>query len=520
MGVLHRFNYSFAIFLASPRLAAVTAGAVSALALPPFGLWLLLFFTLPLLFLLSVHAPSAKSAFWRGWLWGFGFFVAGLYWIASALFVDIASFWWVLPLSVAALPAYLALYHGLLSAALFVLAQRGWKQTQLLLLMPLLWVASEILRGNLFTGFPWNPLGSVFIDAPWLLQGASLFGVLGLSALAVLLGVLPLLWQQSRPLVLALLLPVLLLCFYGAQRLTHSTQFVPEVRLRLVQPNIPQTLKINASAREQIWQQHLRLTMAPAEKPPTHIIWPEAAVPFLLSENPLRRIQLAPLVPIGGALLLGNIRREIKQNQEVFYNSLIALDDRGDIVATYDKHHLVPFGEYFPLRRYLMRWLPVNAVAAADADFSAGAGVASIAVPGLHSVAPSICYEAIFSSYAMPPNPPPSLLLNVTNDGWFGQSTGPYQHAFAARLRAIETGLPMVRVANTGVSFVADGLGRIVAIAPLGAAQVLDAPLPKALPATFYSQYPHLPLLVFLLCLGGILFAVRHSSMDERLTNV
>ncbi|MCA8929448.1 MAG: apolipoprotein N-acyltransferase, partial [Alphaproteobacteria bacterium] len=267
----------------------------------------------------------------------------------------------------------------------------------------------------------------------------------------------------------------------GALRLAGATDAtVPGVRLRLVQPDIPQREKWRTDLRAAHFRKHLALSEGAAAAGVTQIIWPEAATPFLLLETPDALRAAATVVPPGGALITGTPRRIDATH---YGNAVVALDDRGRPVAVYDKHHLVPFGEYVPLRE----WLPLERLAQGRGDFTPGPGAQTLVVPGAPSLSPLVCYEAIFPGAATDASDRPGWLLNVTNDAWFGASAGPHQHLAIARLRAIEEGLPMVRVANTGISAIIDPYGRILAHLPLDTEGVIDAALPTAIALPLYA---------------------------------
>ncbi|MCH9020438.1 MAG: apolipoprotein N-acyltransferase, partial [Proteobacteria bacterium] len=266
----------------------------------------------------------------------------------------------------------------------------------------------------------------------------------------------------------------------GSVRLAGAgDEAVEGVLLRLVQPNVGQHHKWKPELREALFARHLRLTASAGFERVTHVIWPETAVPFFLANEPARRRAVAAATPRGGALITGALRTTPEPTSPPkLWNSLHAIDDAGRVVATYDKFHLVPFGEYVPFRR----WFPTIAKLTYGAtDFSAGPGPQTLRVPGLPPFSPLICYEAIFAHQVVDSADRPAFLLNLTNDAWFGISSGPYQHFAAARLRAVEQGLPLARAANTGISAVVDGYGRITARLGLGREGVIDAPLPEAL---------------------------------------
>jgi apolipoprotein N-acyltransferase len=431
-----------------------------------------------------------------GWSFGFGFFVIGLYWIGAALFVDISAFWWLLPFAVLAFPAGLAIFTAL--AVLF--AHEAWRRFGLLgtpriLVLAVAWTAAEWLRGHVLTGFPWNLLGyawaGTFPGALALLQLTSLIGIYGLSLLTVTAAALPArLGDLGRGRLGAVLAAVLLIAVPGAGgawRLADaSDDVVPGVRLRLVQPSIPESLKNDREALAQNFRRLLSLSAAPGADKITDVIWPEAAAPPLLERFADERQAMAAVTPKGGLLLTGAERAEPLQGWPPahVWNSLVVLNDKGEIIATYDKAHLVPFGEYMPLRSIL----PIDKIAPSIGDFSSGPGPRTLDLPGVPPVSPLICYEAIFPGAVIDPAARPQWLLNVTNDAWYGFTSGPFQHLAIARVRAVEEGLPLIRAANNGVSAIIDPYGRVLRRLELDSIGVLDSALPRASSPTLYER--------------------------------
>jgi apolipoprotein N-acyltransferase len=472
-------------------LAAGLAGALATLALPPFHLLPVLWISFPLLFWLLQGAGTAarpgRTAFWTGWWFGFGHFVTGLYWISVALWTDIARWWWVLPLATAGLPALMAGMTGLAAAA-FDRLRRRFSATGVaeILLLAVCWSAGELLRGHAFTGFPWNLTGYAWTGFLPVLQSVAVIGVYGLSLLTVMIAALPAL-ISDRPRswlpAVAGLVVLGLVAAAGAWRMEGTAgRFVPDVTLRLVQANVPQAAKWRADAAERNLARHLSLSRQPpaAGGPaPTHILWPETAVPFLFDGDVALPRRLAEAVPAQGLLLTGGVRILADgDGRRAYANSLILIDENGDISQTYDKSHLVPFGEYLPFRRFLPDGL--KAVAAVGADATPGPGPQTLRVAGLPPFSPLICYEVIFPAAVRPTGGTelPRWLLNITNDAWYGESSGPYQHFAISLTRAVEEGVPLVRVAGTGISAVVDPYGRIVASIPLAQSGIVDVGLP------------------------------------------
>lgn len=472
-------------------------GAVSALALPPVYAVPLLVPAFVTFAWLLAGTTRLRAAFWVGWAFGLGQFAAGLYWVGIAFFVDAARYGWMMPFAVFGLSAGLAIFVGLVGIAARAIPvwQTGRGALARVLVMAVAWCVAEWLRGHILTGFPWNLMGTVWGSAPSMQQSAALYGIWGLSFTTVLAATLPAVlgWARARTAWAATgsaILLVALLWGGGAWRLSVApepgTQVVDDVYLRLVQAGIPQHLKWKDGLRIEHVRKHLRLSRRDGFASRTHVIWPETAVPFLVAPGDDLAVQLSRAVPQGGTLLTGAPRAsEGPDGTRRFHNSLIVLDGAGRELSVYDKSHLVPFGEYVPLRDYN----PFPRLVAGRSDFVAGPGPQTLQVPGAPSVSPLICYEAIFPQEVVESGNRPGWLLNVTNDAWFGYSSGPYQHLASARLRAVERGLPLVRAANTGISVIVDPWGRVLDRLPLGAVGVLDGPLPKALSPSLYARF-------------------------------
>ena len=485
---------------------AFLAGAVGALAMPPFGFVPALALSLtPAVWLIDGAASGRRlrtlatlgSAALAGWAWGFGYFLAGLWWLGAAFLVEADQFAWALPFGVLGLPALLAFFP----AFGFALARALWSPDGGRIFALALGLGlSEWLRGTLFTGFPWNALGMALGQNLWLMQGASLVGVHGLTVLAVLLGAAPAALGtgasfRERGLAPALaVLGLAVLAGYGAWRVPGApTATVAGAKLRLVQPNVPQDQKFSRANGPDILRRYLALSdraTSPAAggvADVTHLVWPESAFPFLLHDEPWALGQIARLLPPGVTLVTGAAREGESSPDGAgrgrrFFNAIQVVADDGTILGSYDKSHLVPFGEYFPhFLDATLRRLGLRQFVHVPGGFEAGESGAPLVVPGLPPVAATICYEAIFPGAVVGSGQRPGLILNVTNDAWFGRTPGPYQHFAQARLRSVEEGLPLVRAANSGISAVIDPYGRIVASLPLGAEGVVDAGLPAAI---------------------------------------
>jgi apolipoprotein N-acyltransferase len=465
------------------RVAALVLGALAALTLPPFHLYPLLLAFAGLLDLLR-QAERRGAAFVLGWCFGFAHFLVGLYWIGIAFFTDAERFGALAAPAVLLLCAYLACYPAL--AAWLTVLHRWRSPMASALVLALAWTAGEIARGILFGGFPWNLIGYAFAQSTAISQLAALTGIHGLSLLAVALGALPVVWLEPgerarwQPLAAGGLILVAIWAG-GALRLADAVPApIDGVRLRLVQANIAQQDKWLPEGRARAFERHLALSVADA-RPVSHIIWPESAASYPLDQDAVARQMIAKVVPPGGLLLTGGERFDVSSTPPLAWNTLFAIDRDGAVVARYDKRDLVPFGEFLPLRDLLSR-VGLAKLTHGSIDFQPGPGRQTITLPGLPPFSPLICYEAIFPGSVVDPDVRPDWLLNVTNDAWFGRSSGPYQHLAMARLRAIEEGLPLVRSANSGISAMVDPWGRIQAQLGLGETGVLDSSLPQPLP--------------------------------------
>jgi apolipoprotein N-acyltransferase len=510
-------------------LAAVAAGAVGALAMPPFGFLPALVLSLvPAIWLLdgtmkggTSRWAHVKTAALLGWFWGFAYFVAGLWWLGAPFLVEADQFAWAMPFGVLGLPALLAFFP----AFGFALARLLWlPDARRILAFALGLTVAEWLRGHLFTGFPWNSPGMALGQNLWLMQSASLIGLYGLTFLSLCIAAAPAVLLTGQTARARWTAPVLAaaallgLAGFGLWRVpTQASATVPDVRLRIMQPNLPQDAKFNPRNRDAIMRHYLSLSAKPGQNgaAPTHIIWPESAFPFLLHRDPASLAQIGALLEPGSVLITGAARMDEPLPGEAvgkFYNAIQVIDDRGTILGAYDKVHLVPFGEYVPkFLDDLIKALGLRQFVHIPGGFEPAEKRMTLAIPGLPPIAATICYEAIFPGEILADSPRPDLILNVTNDAWFGQTPGPYQHFAQARLRAVEEGLPLLRAANTGISAVIDPFGRIVDKLPLGVEGNISSNLPVAEPATVYSKGGKFYLTVTLaICL--MLLVVRRGK--------
>jgi apolipoprotein N-acyltransferase len=506
---------------------AFLAGAVSTLGLAPFNAWPVLFLTVPVAVWLLEGSSAGRlggvmTAAITGWWFGLGYFVAGLYWIGFAFLVDAKTFAWLLPFAVIGLPAGLAIF----TALGFALARLMWTRGPLrLIALALALTATEWLRGHLLTGFPWNVFGYALTGPLVFAQASALIGIWGLTFFAVILFASPAVLVDERadtprPYMAPMIALAILagLAAYGAVRLARTpTQFVAGVKLRIMQPNLTQDEKFNYGAKQAVMNRYLALSDkatgpgATGVRDVTHLIWPESAFPFFLAREADALAQIAALLPPTTVLIVGAARPvSMTPTSAVLraYNSIYVIDHDGSILSVYDKLHLVPFGEYLPFQDFLES-LGLMQLTKQRGGYLPGSVRKPIAVPRAPAFLPLVCYEIVFPGDAVPRGERPGWLVNLTNDGWFGNSTGPYQHFQQARVRAIEEGLPLVRAANTGISAVVDPLGRIVAALPLGVEDVLDAPLPRAIDPTPYVRFGDGPAALVMLAAFALLLRRR-----------
>jgi apolipoprotein N-acyltransferase len=555
-------------------LIAFLAGAASTLGLAPTNLWPALFVTFPILVWLIDGAtfadwekppattpvddplpararatideikknigiaappqPSQLTRAWRhiapaagiGWWFGFGYFVAGLYWLGFALLVDAQSYAWFLPFAIIGVPAGLAIFtsFGVVLARL-VWTRGAWR---VLTLAAGLTIA-EWLRGHVLTGFPWNTYGYALTGSLWLAQASALVGIWMLTLIAVAVFASPAtLGDSDESLLGRALLPIgaaaVLVGFaiFGDLRLAETpTHFVDGVELRVMQPNLPEDATFNYSARDEVMQRYVALSRRVTAQRPngiagvTHLVWPESAFPFFLAYEGKALSDIVNLLPSRAVLITGAVRAaqpDPDGHLRHAYNSIYVLDHDVSVRGLYDKVHLVPFGEYLPFQDF-MESLGLLQLTKIRGGYIAGGAHKTLAVPGAPPALPLVCYEIIFPEEARAyVGDRPAWIINLTNDGWFGLSSGPYQHFQQARVRAIELGLPLVRAANTGISAVVDPLGRVIASLPLGVDGVLDARLPQPVPPTVYTRIGDSPMFAALIGIFAIAYFVRRRA--------
>jgi apolipoprotein N-acyltransferase len=507
---------------------AFIAGALSTLAMAPFNAWPVLLLTFPVVVWLIDGAGAGRgrglsTAAIAGWWFGLGYFVPGLYWIGYAFFVDASTFAWLTPFAVLGLPAYLALF----TAFGFALARLIWtKDASRVIALAAALTISEWLRGHLLTGFPWNTFGYALTEPLALAQTGSLIGLWGLTFVTVAIFASPAVLIDGRsrgnkPWIapVTALLVLVAMAGFGVIRLSRQpTTMIADLKLRIMQPNLQQDERFNYSAKAAVMQKYLALSDRSSGPQSTGVrdvnllIWPESAFPFFLTREADAMAEIADLLHQGTVLITGAVRApDLPPGTKLTraYNSIYVIDHDGSVLSVYDKLHLVPFGEYLPFQDWMEK-LGLQELTKVDGGFIAGTRRRTMTVPHAPRVLPLICYEAIFPGDVAERGDRPGWIVNVTNDGWFGISTGPYQHLQQVRLRAIEEGLPVVRAANTGISAVIDPVGRIVARLGLGLEGVLDSGLPAAIPPTIYARVGDIPAATMIVV--GVIFVLRRRA--------
>lgn len=490
---------------------ALAAGAAAAFAHPPWSIWLGLL-GYPLLMALSERTATARGAFGVGWLAGFAYFFVSCWWVAEAFLVNPAQAW-MAPFAGSLLPAGLAIFWGLATALYRRFSAR--QGAERVFLFAVLFAALEWLRGHILTGLPWNPAGATWpagsapsqIAAYVGVYGLGLITVLAVSTLALVAGVRR--WKVRAGYVAFGAALIALLFVVGTIRLSTATVGVTDTVVRIVQPDVSQQAKWEPGQFEAVVRRYVNLTSSVSGQRPDVIVWPEGALPLTANEAFGSWVGEAMdrALEADQTLLAGFSRGEAGPDGEPrYYNSLFVLHDDGEalrVADVYDKYRLVPFGEFLPLGD-LMTATGLRSLVHVPADFSHGPRPAPIDVPGAPRVQPLICYESLYPGFTSTEGGRPGWIVNVSNDAWFGRSSGPLQHLNLASYRAIETGLPMARATPTGVSAMIDPYGRILARLNPGESGVLDVRLPTQAPRPPYAVFGDLAFAILLVLLGAV----------------
>ncbi len=441
-----------------PFFSCMLSGALFTLAFAPFNVWPIIFVVIPL-FLFSIQSTSKiMQIFWNGWAFGFGHYVTSLYWIANSLTFQSDKFMWLMPFAVLGIPAVLALYTALLGVLTCLFSTNKLIRV---LAFASLWVGFEWIRSNYLFPFPWNLAGYIFEGNNYILQSANVLGLYGASFIVILLS--STLYIRNKKVWSVYFLICIFVYSFGSYRFNNQiNEFVEYTNVKLIQPNLTQPHFGDLDLQKEHIIKLVEATVLSPQENITHIIWPEAAYPVMLQDHDKSLKTLATLAPPEGALIFGadRIERDLTPDDPErpfkIYNSLMVLDNDKSLLATYDKELLVPFGEYVPMRKYFSI---MDKIAQGMMDFTPGKNIKGkvIDTPTLPPFLPLICYEITIPNLST--DRQAEWILNITNDLWFGNTIGPYQHLAMARFRAVELGLPVVRVANTGISAVFTAYG-------------------------------------------------------------
>lgn len=540
---------AFRIGASSPfhkALIAFLAGIVSTLAMPPLFLWPVLFITLTLLVRLldlvneGREVNSTSRTLWRaaliGWSFGFGYFLSGLYWIGASFLVEAEKFALLMPVAVLLLTAALACFY----AVPLGLAALVWTKGPLrIITFAAALLLADAARSYLFTGLPWNLLGHSLTGSEALRQAITLYGLIPLTAIAALCFAAPAALFSSKakggvhaaPATIMLLAISLLtlggLYGFGAWRLgaAGETKYNRSVELLLIAPNVPQKEKVTPALRPKAFERMITLTekelqtKGPEAGPGKTriIIWPETAIPYAMNQKAPIIERLSPLLTPGTLLITGGFWLEKKEQPAheadrrdyKLYNSLFVLNQKGEITARYDKHHLVPFGEYLPYPE-LLSAIGLEALVRLRGGFNAGPPPAPMPLAGAPAFLPYICYEAIFPLNSPKKTKAAAWILNISNDAWFGRTAGPHQHNHLAGLRAVETGLPVIRVVNNGITSVYDGYGRLVNQTTIGQTGAIHTALPSPASPPFPAFPAHLLIFLHLIIIYALISVMNY----------
>lgn len=501
------------------KTLALFLGTLLAAAMPPFNQVWALFVSFSMAMFLCSQTNSLKKLAAQGYFFGFGFFAVGFYWIGNALLVDPVKTGWLYPITLFLNGAF----FGLFTIPPFMVSKLGKSIVAKILLFAATWcLVTEWFRSFVLTGFPWNPISSAVSFSPAMLQTAAIWGTYGLSLVLIILAAWPVFWisnpnKKTAFIAVLSLLAMDLLWEYGLYILVNRPRVHDgnSIMVRLVQPSIPQSLKWDRDVAEDNFKKYIDLSQGDDNQYIDFTIWGETASPYDLTFDEAHNKRIRRAVPKNGYLITGFLRREIGATAADYklYNSLAVINKQGQILDIYDKSHLVPFGEYIPFREYLPSWL--QPVANSVGQFGDGVQYQTVNLEGYPEFAPLICYEIIFSGQVIRRENKPKWMVVLTNDGWYGNSAGPYQHLAAAQMRAVEEGISIVRSANSGISAVITPYGIVSAKMDLNEENFLDTIVkPDAARQTLFGKYGNtIPVFMSLaLILLAILFSARQRN--------
>ncbi len=513
-----------------PALLSLLLGALAAMGFAPLELWPVTLICIAAWLWLVHDAPTMRTALWRGWLFGIAHFTFGNNWIARAFTLQDAMPAWLGYPAVSMLAAYLAIYSMLAAGLMWRLASpraTGDRATppggSYVLVAGAAWIATEWLRGTMLTGYPWNPLGVIWLPLPGVARIATLVGTYALSGLTVVVaGALLLLLQRRWRFAVPVLLATISLFFSGFSLWIYPGYPKDAPRIRVIQPNLDQEERPRDDYAEANLQAIERLLGTPGSAPRL-IVWPEGALRFFVEQDyppqwywkgrpevTLARIasHLGPrdIVLTGGNALQFDGRGEVTTGT----NSVFAIDSNARVIGRYDKGHLVPWGEYLPARP-IMSALGLSRLVPGDLDFQPGPGASGLDLPAFGLVGVQICYEIIFSGETVNRAHRPAFLFNPSNDSWYGR-WGPVEHLAMARLRAIEEGLPVIRATPTGVSAIVDADGRVLASIPAHTGGAIELEIPRANPPTLFARAGNLMAAIVAALLVALAVAIRRRA--------
>ena len=482
--------------LTNYKKTACLLGALSALSFPPVYAFPVFIISLCLALKITDNVKNMKQSFLMGYCFGITYFIVGFYWICNALLVDFLTFGWLYPISLIAIGLFFCLFMVPPFLIWYITRQQYmWIKISS---FASVWVLLEVLRSFIFTGFPWNLLGTIFAFHEVFIQSASIWGTYGLSFIALIVTgcVYAFFSGNKKSATIALCTILSFLIIFGLLRVNKYEIIDSNVKVRLVQPSIPQSMKWDRNELENNFKQYIDLSAQDGLDTVDFVVWGETALPFNVEYNLKYREMIKRAIPEKGYLITGLVRFDVVDGRYKPYNSMYVLDKDVDIKAFYDKSHLVPFGEYLPFRKYIPDWM--QPIASNVSDFAQGKKYKNITIENYPVFAALICYEIIFPDEVINRNNKPDWLVVLTNDGWYGNSSGPYQHLVSAKMRAVEEGITIVRSANSGISAVISPVGKIINQIKLNEKNYSDVYLPKkAAIKTIYNIFGK----YFILCI-------------------
>jgi len=513
-----------------PKISSLTVGLLSVFSFAPYFNFVVACGCFVVLMHLLLETDGWKEKFKLGYIFGFGYFAAGFAWIGNAVLVEPDEFGWLYPVILVLAGSFFGLFVAVPAACMGLTRDKFGEW----LVFCGMWVIAEWVRSWFLTGFPWNLLGYSWAFNPELIQNAAIGGVYLTSLLVIMAytvwGLLLNVYIESlyadsvdnimkRLFKRSYIAVLIMVIVFGGNLLWGKARIVDmqtgNVTVRIVQPSIPQTMKWTRELAEDNFQTYINLSSAKSDKRPDWVIWGETASPFRLDEDEEHRARAVDFLEDKELLISGMVSYHDNRGKFLPHNSMVIVDAKGEVRGYYDKSHLVPFGEYIPLRKYLPKFL--RPVANAIGEFGRGNGAKTFAIENYPLLGGAICYEIIFPHEVADRQTRPEVIVNLTNDGWYGESAGPYQHWVAAMFRAVEEGIPVVRVANNGISGMINAFGEEKIKMALNEVGYRDFELEKALAkSTVYSRFGNLPIIILCLILVAVGVIRRHRRQVVR----